>query len=282
MRRKNYLVVLAAGRIFLLVLLALAILTGCGLEQTQPGARLVESSLPAQVQATSTVTSIPRPSPTSTQPPTATASFTPSPSPSATVTPTASITTTASITPTPTFAFPQVEVNKQAHCRYGPSTAYLHAADLYPGDTGSVRGRFAYSAWLYVKFDKLSYFCWVAPSVVEVSGDISTVWLTEPNLQRVGSNMYGPPQNVQAARSGEQVTITWDQIRMTEDDDRGYFIEAWVCQESRYLWWTVSFPDQYTTSYTVTDQAGCPAASRGKIYTVEKHGYSEPVEIPWP
>jgi len=282
MRRKNYLVVLAAGRIFLLVLLALAILTGCGLEQTQPGASLVESSLPAQVQATSTVTSIPRPSPTSTQPPTATASFTPSPSPSATVTPTATITSTASITPTPTFAFPQVEVNKQAHCRYGPSTAYLHAADLYPGDTGSVRGRFAYSAWLYVKFDKLSYFCWVAPSVVEVSGEISTVWLTEPNLQRVGSNMYGPPQNVQAARSGEQVTITWDQIRMTEDDDRGYFIEAWVCQESRYLWWTVSFPDQYTTSYTVTDQAGCPAASRGKIYTVEKHGYSEPVEIPWP
>jgi hypothetical protein len=282
MSDKNELGVLGVGRIFWLVLLALVIMTGCGLEQAQPVANLLESSTPAQAQATSTATITPRPSPTLTPPPTATASSTPSPSPSATITPTPTITPTASITPTPTFAFPQVEVNKQAHCRYGPSTAYLHAADLYPGDTGSVRGRFAYSAWLYVKFDKLSYFCWVAPSVVDVSGDISTVWLTEPNLQRVGSNMYGPPQNVQAARSGEQVTITWDQIRMTEDDDRGYFIEAWVCQEDRYLWWTVSFPDQYTTSYTVTDEAGCPAASRGKIYTVEKHGYSEPVVIPWP
>jgi hypothetical protein len=282
MRRKNDLGVLGARRIFLLLSLALVILTGCGLEQAQPGASQVESSPLAQVQATSTVTSTPRPSSTSTPSPSPTASSTPSPYPSATVTPTPTITPTASITPTPTFVFPQVEVNKQAHCRYGPSTAYLHAADLYPGDTGSVRGRFAYSAWLYVKFDKLSYFCWVAPSVVDVSGDISTVWLTEPNLQRVGSNMYGPPQNVRAARSGEQVTITWDRIRMTEDDDRGYFIEAWVCQEGRYLWWTVSFPDQYTTSYTVTDEAGCLAASRGKIYTVEKHGYSQPVDIRWP
>jgi hypothetical protein len=282
MSRKNDLGVLGTRRTFLMVVLALVILTGCGLEQAEPVVNLLESSTPAQAQATSTATSTPKPSATITPSPTATASSTPSPSPSATVTPTATITHTPSITPTATFAFPQVEVNKQAHCRYGPSTAYLHAADLYPGDTGSVRGRYAYSAWLHIKFDKLSYFCWVAPSVVDVSGDISTVRLTEPNLQRVGSNMYGPPQNVQASRSGEQVTIAWDPIRMTEDDDRGYFIEAWLCQEGRYLWWTVSFPDQYTTSYTVTDQAGCPAASRGKIYTVEKHGYSEPVDIPWP
>jgi hypothetical protein len=282
MSRKNNLGILGTRRTFLMVVLALVILTGCGLEQAQPGASLLESSTPAELEATNTATSTPIPSSTNTPSPSPTASSTPSPSSSATITPTPTITPTASITPTPTFAFPQVEVNKQAHCRYGPSTAYLHAADLYPGDTGSVRGRFAYSAWLYIKFDKLSYFCWVAPSVVDVSGDISTVWLTEPNLQRVGSNMYGSPQNVQASRSGEQVTISWDQIHMTEDDDRGYFIEAWVCQEDRYLWWTVSFPDQYTTSYTVTDQAGCPAASRGQIYTVEKHGYSHPVDIPWP
>ncbi|HZW04405.1 MAG TPA: hypothetical protein VFF68_10785 [Anaerolineaceae bacterium] len=44
----------------------------------------------------------------------------------------------------------------------------------------------------------------------------------------------------------------------------------------------MSFPDQYTTSYTVTDQAGCAAPSQGMILTVEKHGYSEPATIPWP
>jgi len=48
------------------------------------------------------------------------------------------------------------------------------------------------------------------------------------------------------------------------------------------IWWPVSFPDQYTTSYSVTDDAGCSQPSHGVIYTVEKHGYSQPEAIPWP
>jgi hypothetical protein len=175
-----------------------------------------------------------------------------------------------------------VTVNKQAHCRYGPSVAYLHAADLYPGDKGSVRGRHPYSTWYYVKFDKLNYFCWVAPSVVDLVGDVSTLKTTEPNLVTIGTNQYGPPQNVTAVRNGDEVTISWDQVEMTEDKDRGYFIEAFVCQGGNLLWWTFSYPDQYSTSYTVKDEAGCSEPSHGQLYTVEKHGYSQPVDIPWP
>ena len=201
-------------------------------------------------------------------------------------TPTVRVTPTTAVSPTiaatPTFAFPAVTVNKQAHCRYGPSVAYLHAADLYPGDTGTVRSRYIYSNWLYIKFDKLNYFCWVAPSVVDVVGDVSTVAYKELNLQSIGSNMYGPPQNVTAVRNGSQVTISWDQVRMTLDDDRGYLLELFVCQDTIYMWWTDSYPDQYTTSYTVRDEAGCVQPSSGKLYTVEKHGFSEPAVIPWP
>lgn len=216
--------------------------------------------------------------PTNTLTQTNTSTITPSPS----ITQTATITETPTVTLTPTFVFPDVTVHTQAHCRYGPSTAYLHAADLYPGDTGTVRGRFLYSKWLHVKFDKLNYWCWVAPSVIDVTGDLNTVRFITPNLQSIGSNMYGPPQNVRATRNGDQVTISWDQMYMTEDKDRGYFIEAWVCQNGAYLWWTVSFPNQFTTSYTVTDEPGCPNPSSGEIYTVEKHGYSQPVKINWP
>jgi hypothetical protein len=186
------------------------------------------------------------------------------------------------ITPTPTFTFPSVTVNKQAHCRYGPSVAYLHAADLYPGDTGTVRGRFQYSSWLYIRFDKLNYFCWVAPSVVDVVGDISTIQYKELNLQSIGTNQYGPPAGVTAVRNENEVTISWEQVEMTKDKDRGYLIEAFVCQDGAYLWWTFSYPDQYSTSYTVTDEPGCPVPSQGLLYTVEKHGFSRPVEIPWP
>ena len=231
---------------------------------------------------TSTATNTFTPTPT----PTATATFTLTPTPTfthtPTNTPTPTITPSPTITPTPTFTFPSIEVNKQAHCRYGPSVAYLHAADLYPGDTGIVVGRYANSAWLYVKLDKLSYYCWVSPSVVNVTGDITTLYYTEPNLQSIGSNMYGPAENVQARRNGNEVTISWSSKWMTEDDDRGYLIEAWVCQDGHYLWWTTSFPNQYKTSYTVKDEAGCPLPSSGKIYVVEKHGFSEPVVIPWP
>jgi len=175
-----------------------------------------------------------------------------------------------------------VTVNKQAHCRYGPSVAYLHAADLFPGDVGTVRGRYFYSKWLYIKFDKLNYFCWVAPTIVDVVGDVSTVAYKELNLQSIGSNQYGPPKGVTAVRDGSQVTISWEKVEMTKDKDRGYLLELFVCQDTFLLWWTDSYPDQDSTSYTVKDEEGCAQPSSGNLYTVEKHGFSEPAVIPWP
>lgn len=241
-----------------LALSIIFILSGCGSPAQEPAP--AETATPVIIYITAT----PQPS----QTPTLT--FTPAP----TETPTA--------TPTATPGAPTVTVNKQAHCRYGPSAAYLHAADLYAGDKGVVRYRALYSSWLYVQFEKINYSCWVAPSVVDVVGDVSKLEKFEPDLQRIGSNMYGPPPNVQATRNGDEVTITWDQVRMTADDDRGYLIEAFVCQNTAYIWWTESFPEQDFTSYTVKDEAGCAAPSWGRIYTVEKHGFSEPAEIPWP
>ena len=249
----------------LMLLIGSCLLSACG-PSRQEQATLTAAAWTKT--ATFTPTQTGTPSPTTTR--TATITFTPTITPSAT------------ITATSTFAFPTVTVNNQAHCRYGPAVAYLHAADLYPGDAGSVRGRAFYSQWLYIKFDKLNYFCWAAPSVVDVIGDIGKLKKVTPNLQSIGSNQYGPPHNLSAVREGEKVTISWDQMKMTNDKDRGYFIEAFVCQKGAYLWWTFSYPDQFTTSYTVRDEPGCPAASYGQLYTVEKHGYSQPAEIPWP
>lgn len=249
-------------RVYKIILLILLLVSAC------------TPSIQGQSTATATEESTVTPEPTST--PTRTATSEP------TITSTPTIELSPTVTLTPTFAFPSVTVNKQAHCRYGPSVAYLHAADLYPGDVGTVRGRFIYSNWLYIKFDKLSYFCWVAPSVVDVVGDISSIAYTELHLQTIGSNMYGPPGNLTAIRDGSRVTISWNKVEMTKDDDRGYLLELFVCQDGNYLWWTDSYPDQDSTSYTVKDEAGCPQLSSGKLYTVEKHGFSEPAIIPWP
>ncbi|WKZ49123.1 MAG: fibronectin type III domain-containing protein [Anaerolineales bacterium] len=247
-------------------------LSACGASPEEQ-ATLTATSLTATAAAW---TDTPTPTFTPTETFTPTATFTP------TITLTPTITPTSTVTATPTFSFPSVTVNKQAHCRYGPSVAYLHAADLYPGDVGTARNRYVNSNWLYVKFDKLNYFCWVAPSVVDVVGDVKTLAFKELNLQSIGSNMYGPPKNVTATRAGNKVTITWDQVKMTTDDDRGYLLELFVCQDTVYYWWTDSYSDQFTTSYTVKDEAGCAQPSSGKLYTVEKHGFSEPAIIPWP
>ena len=252
---------------FKISLLIFLFVSACAPSTAQP-----TSTVPA---ATATIVEF-----TETPEPTATQTIPPTLEPTITLTPTIELSPTT--TATPTFAFPGVTVNKQAHCRYGPSAAYLHAADLYPGDVGTVRGRFIYSNWLYVKFDKLNYFCWVAPSVVDVVGDVSTVAYKELNLQSIGSNMYGPPTNVTAVRDGNNVTISWNKVEMTNDDDRGYLLELFVCQDTFYKWWTDSYPDQDSTSYTVRDEAGCAQPSSGKLYTVEKHGFSEPAIIPWP
>jgi len=250
-------------KIMLLIFLLVSACTPSKEEQATPAA--------IAMSATTASTDTPEVTPTSTHtamPPTLT--FTPT------------VVLPPTITTTPTFAFPTVTVNKQAHCRYGPSVAYLHAADLYSGDMGTVRGRYPYSNWLYIKFDKLNYFCWTAPSVVDVVGEVSKVGYKELNLQSIGSNQYGPPTGVTAVRNGNEVTISWNQVHMTKDKDRGYLLELFVCQDTIYKWWTDSYPDQYTTTYTVKDEAGCAQPSSGKLYTVEKHGFSDPAIIPWP
>jgi len=244
---------------------------------------------PAPVLPSATATLLPSPTAvadtaTPTLTTTATITLTPTITRTATQTLTPTISPTPSPTLSPTFNFPKVVVTAEAaHCRYGPNKAYLHAADLYKGDRGEVRGRWYLNGWVRVLFDKLSYQCWVAPSVIEVSGDLNTVIVYNSiDLTRIGTNQYGPPQGLQTSRDGDQVTISWTRMEMTEDKDRGYFIDMFVCQNGAYLWWPVSFPDQYTTSYTLEDEPGCSAPSGGVIYTVEKHGYSQPESIPWP
>jgi hypothetical protein len=223
--------------------------------------------------ATPTPTASNTPTPTFTPTPT----DTPTPTATPTITPTPTITDTPTITPTPTFDFPDVTVNQQAHRRYGPNKNYLHAGDLYLGDHGVVWNRNSSSSWLWVRFDKLWYACWVAASVVDVQGIVGNVSVIRTRLPQ--STLYGPPDVVDATRDGDEVTVTWEPVWMTTDDDRGYMIEANICQNGNLIFVVVAIDG---TSHTFTDESECSSDSGGKLYTVEKHGYTDPVAIPWP
>jgi uncharacterized protein YraI len=165
----------------------------------------------------------------------------------------------------------------QANCRYGPGTAYLYSHGLYEGDRAEVNGRNSSGSWLWIQPESLDRHCWVAASVVEVEGDLRTVAVVQSRLPY--STFYGPPGNVQASRDDDIVSVTWEEVWMTEDDYRGYLIEAIVCQNGSLVGIAVRTDD---LRYDFADDQSCSGDSGGKLYTVDKHGYSDPAAVPWP
>jgi hypothetical protein len=243
-----------------------AVLAGCSITQAATPSPLPKAASPSFT-----------PSPTSlpTSTPTTTASHAPTATRTSSSTPT--ITNTPTVTPTPTEQIPQGVVLMQAFCRYGPGKAYLYSHGLYEKDHVLIDGRSPSARWLWVKPDNLERHCWAAASVMEVTGDVRSVPVVTTQLPH--STLYSPPEKVDAYRQGDQVTVAWSRVWMTQDDDRGYLIEATVCQNGGLVSLAVQTND---TSYTFTDEDACGGASGGRLYTVEKHGYTDPVEIPWP
>jgi hypothetical protein len=83
------------------------------------------------------------------------------------------------------------------------------------------------------------------------------------------------------------VTIYWNAVWMASDDYRGYLIEAWVCQGGTQVFLPIGYAPKYAENtgllgVTVTDEPGCIAPSSARIYTAEKHGYSNWRKIDWP
>jgi hypothetical protein len=226
---------------------------------------------PTSVPPTSTATA------TQTVTPTQTATSTTTVTPSVTPSPTITLTPTITFTPTPDFPS-AIVTEAQAFCRYGPGKAYLYSHGLAQGDHLYIEGKNYSGTWLWVKPDNLNRNCWAAASVMEVSGDIQKVHVVQTRLP-MANNLYGPPKDVQANRNGSEVIITWERVWMTKDDDRGYLIEANVCRNG-YLVPIAVHTDG--TSVTISDDGSCSGATGGKLYTVEKHGYVNPVDIPWP
>ncbi|MDW8226710.1 MAG: hypothetical protein RMJ60_02820, partial [Anaerolineales bacterium] len=117
--------------------------------------------------------------------------------------------------------------------------------------------------------------------------DVPEYWMGLP-----GSKLYLPPSNVSAVRSGNIVTVFWETVWMTEDDYRGYLIEAWVCRNGRLIFEAVGHPPPFPPppvskntgifAVEIIDEPGCSQASHARIYSVEKHGYTWFRMIPWP
>lgn len=241
-------------------------------------------TLTATPTLTSTYTPSETPTPTSSDTPTptetSTRTGTPTPDYTATITFTPTITLTPSRTPTIT---PTTVVNArvmvQSNCRYGPGTAYLYEWGLFPGNRVTILGRNQDGTWVYV--DPWTYidFCWVKTEFLKIlSGDVSS--LVQNRTLLPYTEFYWSPRNVRASRlEGGEVMVNWDLVPMSLDDNRGYLIEGWLCQDGQLRFTPLHF---WSPPAFLYDEPGCLEPSSARIYTAEKHGYTEWIAIPIP
>jgi hypothetical protein len=223
-----------------------------------------------------TATPIRSPSFTPTHCPSVTSTPTPSLTPTQTSTPTA----TATETPIPTYIVLRGKVLVRANCRYGPGYPYLYKYGLVPGSNLEIIGRTDTGSWILIQAIGGNNPCWVKASLMDIKGDLMDVQPTYIPLPP--SPYYHPPTGVSARREGNEVIVSWNPISLRAGDDQAaarYVVEAWVCLDGRL---TFSPVGSYIAEAVVLDEPGCSEPSYGRLLAAEKHGYTLPVEIPWP
>jgi hypothetical protein len=217
---------------------------------------------------------------------------TPTPTTAISLTPslTSTLTRTPSITPTPE---PPVVIILEDHvaCNFGPGGAYLYKYGLLATSWMWVIGRNEDGTWLFVEGEGRNP-CWVKTEYVRFKsgGDFTTYNINTVSPDIIlpfATNLYLPPTGVQAFRYGNEVKIFWNAVWMTEDDYRGYLIEAWLCQGGQQVFKPINkltslSENVDTLVLSVIDEPGCLAPSSARIYTAEKHGYTGYIVIPWP
>lgn len=235
--------------------------------------------------ACSTGPAAPSPSPSATLAPTATIVFTATTAPTVTpsLTPTASPTTPPSPLPTVESLTATVTADLLS-CRYGPGPNYLFLYGLRKGANIILVGRVDQDNWHWV-YVKGRNPCWVNTNFLEIHGDWTALPIVYPGIARLPVSPYYPPTAVlSVVRKNDRVTVEWLDVPLRAGDEEDaymqhYIVEVWRCEAGRLLFEPLATNE---LSVTFVDQPGCSAASHGRIFVQEKHGFSGPTEIPWP
>ncbi|MDW8226709.1 MAG: hypothetical protein RMJ60_02815 [Anaerolineales bacterium] len=204
------------------------------------------------------------------------------PSPTWVFSPTPSL--TPSITPTPEL--PRAILPEYTDCLYGPGDFYLYKTSYPAGSQVEVIGRSQDYQWLAIQEIRGWNPCWIPADRARLEGigvnDLPFVYTSLP-LVRYD---YRYPV-ARAMRKGNIVTLSWEAVWMSQYELRGYLIEAWVCRNGEIVFMPIGITPTYEQntgkfSVEIVDEAGCAQASRVRIATVSKRGYTVSPDIPWP
>jgi hypothetical protein len=157
----------------------------------------------------------------------------------------------------------------------GPDVVYLYNVTFDEGTLARVDGRNSAKTWLWIQIEGYDHHCWIIASAAVLDGDIDLIPRVPSDPP--ASPSVSSPAGVHATRSGSAVTIAWNPAAPSVD--LHYLIRALVCN-GQYL---IDVIDTTTnTSYTVRDKAGCSGSSSGRVFVVNRLGYSVPVSVSWP
>jgi len=276
------------SRLFFLIILCLFLIqSACNLpvggsnlepELAASPEALVEALSATQPTNTATPTKTPAP-PTATESPPPTPTETPTPTPSDTPAPTETFTPTIR----PTYAI--LLIPERANCRYGPGAAYLYKYGLVGGSNLEIIGRNQLGTWVLIQAIGGDNPCWVKAELMEIKEDVMSLEPVDPHIVQAWSPYYAPLTNVSASRdenNPSKVTVFWSPLILRAGDDAEqvpYVVEAWICQDGEIIFTPTG---AYQTVAEVIDEPGCEEPSHGRVLAAEKHGYTKPVEIPWP
>lgn len=171
-------------------------------------------------------------------------------------------------------------------CRYGPGPEYLYLFAFRGGASIELIGRVDAENWNWVLVEN-QVPCWISANFIEVQGDLLSLPVMYPDIAKLPITPYYPPSEVLSAKRNpltDEVTVSWVEVPVSlgdyEDDSmQTYIIEVWRCQDGQLIF------DPLATRLafiTFIDEPGCNAASHGRVWVQEKHGYAGPAEIPWP
>jgi len=146
---------------------------------------------------------------------------------------------------------------------------------LEQGETAIAEGRDYDDTWYWIQLVGLSYHCWVSASIVSVNFEPKSLPYVPVNVPT--NNKVPTPKGVSANRNGNQVIVSWSAAPSAPELE--YLIEATLCFNGYQDDGTYS---TINTSMTLPDDQNCSRDSLGRLYVVNKEGYSKPVNIPWP
>ena len=214
--------------------------------------------------------------------PTAAVSTTLRPTETFTLAPT--ITATPTFTPEPTFVVLRGVVNQEhVNCYYGPSKAYLYKYGLLKGNRLDIIGYLADTGYIKVQAIGGNNPCWMNLEFMDVEEALNTVKPVDPLTINLPWSPYYPALSyAKAIRSGDEVTITWDLLNLLAGDDseqEPYLLETWVCRDGKLTFVPIG---TYKNNAIVVDEPGCSELSFGRVYGVEKHGYTKYLKFQWP